>query len=88
MLIYIYYFLFFILIARANATFIGIDYTFRREFDSLFSKEKKGEINYLKQRKNELQMKQHIYDLEKTISINQDCINKIIHNFIKSRLYQ
>ena len=44
----------------------------------MFSKENKGEINHLKQRKNEIQVQQHIFDLEKTILLNQDCINKII----------
>ena len=67
-----------IYIARANTTFMGIDYTFRRKFEKLNIDEKKGEINHLKQRKNELQMRQHISDLEKTILLNQECISKII----------
>ena len=71
-------------IARVNTTFVGIDYTFRRKFDSIFNKEnkenkeQKEEINHLKQRKNKIQFQEHIFDLEKTILLNQDCINKII----------
>ena len=62
-----------------NSTFYeGIDYTFRKNFDLLFNKEKKEEVNHLKHRKNELQMQQHIFDLEKTISLNQEIINKVI----------
>ena len=69
-----------ILIARINSTFYeGVDYTFRRNFDMiLHNKEKKEEINHFKQRKNEIQIQHHIFDLEKTISLNQDVINKII----------
>ena len=69
-----------ILIARINSTFYeGVDYTFRRNFDMiLHNKEKKEEINHFKQRKNEIQIQHHIFDLEKTISLNQDMINKII----------
>ena len=44
----------------------------------LHNKEKKEEINHFKQRKNEIQIQHHIFDLEKTISLNQDMINKII----------
>ena len=37
-----------------NSTFYeGIDYTFRKNFDLLFNKEKKEEVNHLKHRKNE-----------------------------------
>ena len=62
-----------------NSTFYeGIDYTFRKNFDLLFNKEKKEEVNHLKHRKNEIQMQQHIFDLEKTISLNQEIINKVI----------
>ena len=65
-------------IARANTSFEGIDYTFRRKFDSIFYKDNKEEINRIKQRKNEIQINQHIFDLEKTILLNQEIINKII----------
>ena len=62
-----------------NSTFYeGIDYTFRKNFDLLFNKAKKEEVNHLKHRKNEIQMQQHIFDLEKTISLNQEIINKVI----------
>ena len=70
----------FILIARINTTFYeGVDYSFRGNFDIIINnKEKKEEINHFKQRKNEIQIQHHIYDLEKTISLNQDMINKVI----------
>ena len=42
------------------------------------NKEKKEEINHFKQRKNEIQIQHHIFDLEKTISLNQEMINKVI----------
>jgi len=66
--------------ARINATFYeGVDYSFRGNFDIIINnKEKKEEINHFKQRKNEIQIQHHIYDLEKTISLNQDMINKVI----------
>ena len=57
---------------------MGIDYTFRRNFECLFSKENKQEVNRLKQRKNELIFQQHIFDLEKTLLLNQEIIFKII----------
>ena len=68
-------------IARINTTFYeGVDYTFRRNFDMILNnkEEKKSEINHLKLRKNEIQIQHHIFDLEKTISLNQEMINKII----------
>ena len=68
-------------IARINTTFYeGVDYTFRRNFDMILNNkdEKKSEINHLKLRKNEIQIQHHIFDLEKTISLNQEMINKII----------
>ena len=71
-------YIFNIIIARANTSFEGIDYTFRTKFDTFFNKENKEEVNHIKQRKNEMKMQQHISDLEKTIIINQDIINKII----------
>ena len=64
-----------------NTTFYeGVDYTFRRNFDMILNnkEEKKNEINHLKLRKNEIQIQHHIFDLEKTISLNQEMINKII----------
>ena len=73
-----------IILARANTTYEGIDYTFRRKFDSFINKENKEgeenkeEVNRLKHRKKEIQIQEHIFDLEKTILLNQDCINKII----------
>ena len=42
------------------------------------NKEKQEEINHFKQRKNEIQIQHHIFDLEKTISLNQEMINKVI----------
>ena len=68
-------------IARINTTFYeGVDYTFRRNFDMILNnkEEKKSEINHFKLRKNEIQIQHHIFDLEKTISLNQEMINKII----------
>ena len=81
---YILFLYILIIIARANTTYEGIDYTFRRKFDSFINKENKEgeenkeEVNRLKHRKKEIQIQEHIFDLEKTILLNQDCINKII----------
>ena len=72
------------IIARGNATFIGIDYTFRHTISHLLNNNEKEEKNnnQKKQRKNDQKIKQHISDLEKTISLNKDCINRIIPSLL------
>ena len=66
-----------IIIARANTTFVGIDYTFRNTISHLLNNNEKEEKNNNKI-KNDQKIKQHISDLEKTISLNKECINTII----------
>ena len=73
-----------------NSSFQGIDYTFRHTLNNLLnnnnSQNKPNNNNNKnqdedlerKRRKNSLKIQQHISDLENTVLINQECINKMI----------
>ena len=73
-----------------NSSFQGIDYTFRHTLNNLLNnnnQQNKSNNNNnknqdedleRKRRKNSLKIQQHISDLENTVLINQECINKMI----------
>ncbi len=73
-----------------NSSFQGIDYTFRHTLNNLLNNnnpqnkpnnnnnKNQDEDLERKRRKNSLKIQQHISDLENTVLINQECINKMI----------